>query len=170
MQKARRRCRQLALVALALALLTAPASAAGPAAKVADLAWMTGSWKGSMGPGTLEESWSRPDAGSIASLVRGTANGQTNMIELIVIEESEGSLVLRLQQWNPGFAPRSPGPQEMRLVEIAERRVSFEAVSAGSLKRLTYSRPDDDRFVVGVVTAGGAEIEFDLAAQDPNGS
>lgn len=161
-----RRCGSKATATLVLALLTSPAWAAGPAATVADLAWMTGSWKGAMGPGTLEENWSRPDAGSIASVVRGTANGQTNMIELIVIEESEGSLVLRLQQWNPGFVPRSPSAQEMRLAEISERRVSFEAVDEGSLKRLTYSRPADDTFVVDVETAGGAKIAFDLKALD----
>jgi hypothetical protein len=148
-----------------LVLAAAPTFAAGPAAKVTDLAWMTGSWKGALGPGTLEETWSQPDAGSIAALVRGTGNGQTNMIELIVIEEAEGSLVLRLQQWNPGFVPRSPSAQEMRLVEIAERRAAFEAVGEGSLEKLTYSRPDDDKFALEVVTAAGATFTIELAAQ-----
>ncbi|HVS12873.1 MAG TPA: DUF6265 family protein [Thermoanaerobaculia bacterium] len=158
----------MAAAALALTLLAFPAPSAaadGPAAKVTDLAWMTGSWKGAMGPGTLEENWSRPDAGSIASLVRGTAGGKTHMIELIVIEESEGSLLLRLQQWNPGFQPRTPGPQEMRLVAIAEREASFEATGEGGLEKLTYSRPADDTFVVSVVTDQGAEIAFELKRQ-----
>jgi hypothetical protein len=155
-----------AAAAIAAVLFTLPAAAAGPAATVADLAWMTGSWKGAMGPGTLEENWTRPDAGSMASLVRGTGAGKTNMIELIVIEESEGSLVLRLQQWNPGFQPRSPSPQEMRLVEIAERKVVFDAVGeGGGLKKLTYSRPADDTFVVSVVTAQGAAVSFELKKQ-----
>ena len=152
-------------LALLLALAPLPAFAAGPAAQVTDLAWMTGSWKGSMGAGTLEENWSQPDAGTIASLVRGTANGKANLIELIVIEESEGSLVLRLQQWNPGFVPRSPDPMVMELVAISEREVTFENSGEGSLKKLTYSRPADDTFVVAVVTAQGAEVAFELEAQ-----
>jgi hypothetical protein len=162
------RCLPIAAAALASALLTfaLPAAAAGPAATVADLAWMTGSWKGALGPGTLEENWARPDAGSMAALVRGTGGGKTNMIELIVIEETEGSLVLRLQQWNPGFQPRTPGPQEMQLVEIAEREASFEATGeGGGLRKLTYSRPADDTFVVAVVTAQGAELAFELKRQ-----
>lgn len=155
-----------AFAAAALAaLLALPAAAAGPAATVADLAWMTGSWKGAMGPGTLEENWTKPDGGSMASLVRGTGAGKTNMVELIVIEEFEGSLVLRLQQWNPGFVPRSAGPQEMRLVEIAERKVGFEATGEGGLKKLTYTRPADDTFVVSVVTAQGAAVSFELKKQ-----
>jgi hypothetical protein len=157
---------RLVAAALAFALLALPAAAAGPAATVADLAWMTGSWKGAMGPGTLEENWTRPDSGSMASLVRGTGAGKTSMIELIVIEEAEGSLVLRLQQWNPGYQPRSPGPQEMRLVEIAERKVVFDAVGeGGGLKKLTYTRPADDTFVVSVVTAQGAAVSFELKKQ-----
>ena len=150
---------------VAFTLLALPATAAGPAAKVADLAWMTGTWKGPMGPGTLEENWTGPDAGSMASLVRATASGKTSMIELIVIEETEGSLMLRLQQWNPGFQARSPAPQEMRLVEISERKVGFEAVGEGGLKRLTYSRPSDDTFVLAGVTAQGAEFTLELKKQ-----
>ena len=42
-----------------------------PGATVADLAWMSGAWAGSMGgDNTLEENWIQPTGGSIASLVR----------------------------------------------------------------------------------------------------
>ena len=40
--------------------------------KVTDLSWLTGSWDGQMGPAVLEENWSLPRAGTIASLVRQT--------------------------------------------------------------------------------------------------
>lgn len=150
----------LALLLLALSV-SAPALAADvPSATVADLAWMTGHWEGTTGQGTLEENWVVPTAGSMASLVRSTSAGATNMIELIVIEEEEGSLTLRLQQWNPGFKPRSEGPQVMRLIELSERKVVFEATSEeGGLRQLGYSRPADDEFVISIKTAGG---EFDI--------
>jgi hypothetical protein len=150
---------------IALFAAGAPLAAAGPAATVSDLAWMTGSWKGAAGPGTLEENWVRPDAGTMAALVRGTGAGATNMIELIVIEEAEGSLVLRLQQWNPGYQPRSPEPQEMKLIEVGERMATFEAVSEGGLKRLAYARPADDTFTLTVTTAQGAEFTLELKKQ-----
>ncbi len=149
--------------ALALVLVlpfAAPVLAAdAPSATVADLAWMTGHWEGETGQGTLEENWVVPTAGTMASLVRATGDGATNMIELIVIEEEEGSLTLRLQQWDPGFKPRSEGPQVMRLIELSERKVVFEATGDGGLQRLGYSRPADDEFVISIKTAGG---EFDI--------
>jgi len=125
---------------------------------------MTGSWKGSTGNGTIEENWIRPDAGTIASLVRGTADGAMNMIELIVIEEHEGSLVLRLQQWNPGFEPRSENAQEMELVSVGENEVQFKATSEGGLTALGYSRPTDDTFVIHV-QFGDNKIDIPLKAQ-----
>jgi hypothetical protein len=147
--------------------LCAPALAAGPAAKVTDLAWMTGHWEGNTGNGTLEENWAVPKAGSMASLVRATNGDATGMIELIVIEEEEGSLVLRLQQWNPGFAPRSPEPQVMKLKELSERKVLFEATSEGGMKSLGYSRPEDDKFVISVETAQG-QFDIPLMAVSPH--
>ncbi len=83
---------------------------------------MTGHYAGATGNGTLEENWAEPDGGSIESLVRGTADGMTNMIELIVIEEDGDSLTLRLKQWNPGMPPRAEGFQVMELVEIGALR------------------------------------------------
>jgi hypothetical protein len=112
--------------------------------------------------GTLEENWLEPSAGSIASLVRSTNADQTTMIELIVIEEEAGSLVLRVQQWNPGFAPRSPAPQVMRLVESSPNKVAFEATGEGGLKLLSYSRPAPDQFVISIETPQGAKFDIPL--------
>jgi hypothetical protein len=91
--------------------------------------------------------------------------GSTSMIELIVIEEEEGTLMLRLQQWNPGFAPRSPNPQTMKLVESSKNKVVFEAVSEGGMARLGYSRPADDQFVISIKTSQGAEFDIPLKAK-----
>ena len=154
--------RALAL-SIVLSLAALPLLAAG--ASVQDLAWMTGTWKGALGPGTLEETWATPDGGVMAALVRGTSNGKNNMVELIVIEEENDSLVLRLQQWNPGFDPRTEGPQSFALKESTDRKVVFEATSEGSLKTLGYSRPADDEFVISITTAGGQSFDIPLKAQ-----
>ncbi len=161
----RPRSLRLALVALTLVacgtLVAHTALAAGPAAKVSDLSWMTGSYAGNMGGGSLEENWAEPKAGSMAALVRQTAGDKTAMIELIVIEEEEGSLVLRLQQWNPGFAPRTEGPQVFKLVSSEPNKVQFEAISEGALQKLGYSLAGDT-FTISVATAQG---NFDIPLQ-----
>ncbi len=122
---------------------------------VADLAWMTGSWSGAMGEETtLEENWIHPVDGSIASLVRATGGGTTSMVELIIIEEEQDTLVLRIQQWNPGFSPRTPNPQKMILASLEENTVSFKATEEGGMSSLTYTRKDDS-FTITVETPAG---------------
>jgi uncharacterized protein DUF6265 len=156
----------LVLVALGTFAVAPLHAADGPAAKVADLAWMSGHWSGSMGPnGTLEENWIQPNAKSIASLVRGTNGEATNMIEMIVIEEENGTLMLRVQQWNPGYTPRTPSPQVMKLVESAPNKVKFESTGEGGLKTLGYSRPAPDKFVISIETAQGQKFDIPLSGK-----
>ena len=121
-------------------------------AGIASLSWMTGSWSGAMGPGTLEENWTQAKSGSIASLVRLTTPQGTGMVEIVNIEEAEGTLVLHLQQWGPGFTALAPA-QKMIVETTGEHTITFKAVTPGGLKQLTYSRPGDDEFEVSGVTA-----------------
>lgn len=144
------------------ALIAQPALGSGPEAKVSDLSWMTGSYEGSMPTGTLEENWTEPKAGSIAALVRSTDGKEaTTMIELITIEETDGSLVLRLQQWNPGWVARTEGPQVMNLISSEPNKVMFEAAGEGALQKLGYSLAGDT-FTISITTAQGS---FDIPLQ-----
>ena len=151
----------------ACALLLAAALITGSAwAGVEDLGWMTGSWSGPTGPdATLEENWARPENGSIGAFVRMSRDGVTTMVELIVVEEVEDSLVLHIQQWDPGFQPRAAGAQQMVLANLGENTVTFAAVSEGGLASLTYSRPTDDTFTVEVELTDGTRIPIELEAR-----
>ena len=157
---------RLTISALALVtavVVAAPVVAEGPAAKIGDLAWMSGHWSGPMQNGTLEENWIQPTAKSMAALVRSTAGDATNMIELIVIEEENGTLMLRVQQWNPGFAPRTPGPQVMKLKSSEPNKIVFESTGEGGLKTLGYSRPSPDKFVISIELPAGQKFDIPLA-------
>ena len=157
------------LCAVVLLFIASPASSASGAGKVsaivADLAWMSGSWAGPVGEQTLEENWAQPRGGTIAALVRFVGDGATSMIELIVIEESEGSLVFRVQQWFPGFVPRTAEPQTMVLAEIGDQRVRFAGSSDGDFKSLSYSRPSAESFNIDVETNAGEKFQINLQAQ-----
>ena len=143
-------------------LLTLPAAAL---AGVSDLAWMAGAWAGPAGPdSTLEENWTAPADGTIGSLVRMRGAGATSMVELIVIEEQGDDLVLYLKQWDPGFQPRTPGPQKMTMTSMGERTVSFRAAEPGGLAALTYSRPADDTFTIDIETGDGNQFQLVLKA------
>lgn len=132
------------------------------APRVGDLAWMTGSWTGPFGEQTLEENWSVPAGGTIACLVRITGGGQTSMVELILIEEVDDSLLFRVRQWLPGFVPRRPEPQIMTLAQISDRRVSFDGTGDSDFVHLTYSRPSQDVFQIDVEPREGEPFQIRL--------
>ncbi len=155
----------LALPIPLVALSGLAAFAAGPQAKVTDLSWMTGSYEGPIGNATLEENWAAPKGGSIASLVRATSpSGATTMIELIVVEEEAGSLMLRLQQWDPGLKPRTDAPQVMKLVESIPNKVVFENVGEGGMKRLGYSKTGN-KFTISIERPNGTSRDIVLTAK-----
>jgi hypothetical protein len=53
----------------------------------------------------------------------------------------------------------------MRLVESAPNKVAFEATGEGGLKRLGYSRPAPDQFVISIETPQGAKFDIPLTAK-----
>jgi hypothetical protein len=150
------------LPVIAIALAANASFAAGPAATVSQLGWMTGTWSAPAGPNTLEENWVVPSNGSMAALVRMTSASGISMWEVITIEEKDGSLVMNVQQWNKGFEPRA-AVQTLELAEITENSVNFNAVSEGGMKSLGYSR-DGDKFTIHLVGTNGNPVNLELSA------
>ena len=155
----------MATLALSLLPMLSTSVYAGPPATVADLSWMTGNWVGALGPNQLEENWIGGEGSSIAAMVRMTGNDATSMFEMITIEEVDGSLVLQIQQWDPGMAPRTEGAQKMELEEIGENSVKFKAVTEGGMASLAYSHPDAETFIIHVVQASGQVFDITLTAR-----
>ena len=147
---------------LALTFAASTAFAAGPPAKIADLAWMTGTWSAPLGPNTLEENWTTATNGNIASMVRMTGPQGVSMWEVITIEEKNGTLLMSIQQWNAGFEPRSPVAQKMELTEIGDKRVKFKAVTEGAMTTLAYSRGADGSFNIEAGQPGGGARTISL--------
>ncbi len=158
--------RRLAL-AFGLTVLTTAASLvhAGPPAEIEALSWMTGNCAGALGQNQLEENWIAVEGSSIAAMVRMTGSDATSMFEMITIEEEAGSLVLHIQQFNPGFVPRTPAAQKMELSEIGENSVNFVAVGEGGMKSLGYSHPNPETFIIHVVNAAGNKNDITLSAR-----
>jgi hypothetical protein len=151
------------LSVLTIALASHAVYAAGPAATVADLGWMTGTWAAPAGPNTLEENWIVPSNGSMAALVRMTGAEGISMWEVITIEEKDGSLMMNVQQWNKGFEPRA-AVQTLELGEISANSVTFNAVSEGGMKSLGYSR-EGDKFTIHLVGTNGNPVNLELSAK-----
>ena len=72
-----------------------------PAARVADLAWLAGRWTGDGLGGTIEETWSSPDGGSMVGYFRLVKDGKPVFYEIMTLLEVDGSVELRLKHLNP---------------------------------------------------------------------
>ena len=154
------------IVIFTFSLLSSFALAAGPAASIEQLDWMTGNWAGNLGPNQLEENWIASEGNSLMAAVRMTGNDATSMFEMITIEEAEGSLVLHIQQWDPGFVPRTESAMEMELTEITGNSVSFVNVSGFGMPTLGYSHPDSETFIIHVGQDGGGSFDIELKARN----
>ncbi|MEQ8955986.1 MAG: DUF6265 family protein, partial [Gammaproteobacteria bacterium] len=115
-----------------------------------------------LGPNQLEENWTNSDGNSLMAAVRISNAQGTGTFEMITIEEVDGSLVLHIQQWDPGFVPRTDGAQEMVLDEITANSVRFRAVSEGGFATLGYSHPDASSFIIHVGQANGNVLDIPL--------
>ena len=125
--------------------------------RVADLDWITGAWVGQLGDRTLEETWSKPSAGTLAALVRMTENDKTVLLELLFIREENGTLALHVEPWNPERQPGMPGFQKLVLTELEGKRAHFKGTVDGEgFRTLTYSRPSPEMFRIEVETQEGA--------------
>ncbi len=154
------------IVIFTLSLLSSFTLAAGPAASIEQLDWMTGNWAGNLGPNQLEENWIASEGNSLMAAVRMTGSDATSMFEMITIEEVEGSLVLHIQQWDPGFVPRTESAMEMELTEITGNSVSFVNISGFGMPTLGYSHPDSETFIIHVGQDGGGSFDIELKARN----
>lgn len=138
--------RPLKILAVSTVLLAIQAF--GDDVSIEDLGWLTGEYSGKFGPMELEETWNEPKAGSIQALVRITDGVKTDMVEIVVIDEVDGSFELKIQQWDAGLKARTDGPQTMKQVNVGEREITFEAVDDGPLTKLTYKKSNDDELQI----------------------
>ena len=73
----------------------------GAAAKIADLAWLAGTWRGAGLGGMNEEHWSAPAGGAMMGMYRMLKDERVVFYELLTLGESAGSLLLTLRHFHP---------------------------------------------------------------------
>lgn len=93
----------LAAPAAAQGTAEAPADADTPPAplRVADLAWLAGTWRGTMGGHQVDEHWSAPVGGEMVGVFHWRRTRP--MYEILTIEDTPDGAVLRLRHFGPGL-------------------------------------------------------------------
>ncbi len=95
-------------------------SNARPAATLADVEWLVGSWSGPAFGGVAEEVWNPPSAGSMLGMFKLMQNGEVSFYELLALVEEEGTLNLKVKHFNADFTAW----------ETKEDYVNFRFISA----------------------------------------
>ena len=125
---------------IAAATLVLGTSAAGPAARVTQVAWLAGCWEQAAGPRMVEEQWTRPRGGIMLGSGR-TVRGDTLVeYEQTRIFERGGRLVY-------GASPSGQAPAEFQSIELSDSSVTFENPAHDFPQRVMYRRHGADSLV-----------------------
>jgi hypothetical protein len=94
-----------------------------PAARLADLAWMVGTWEGEGLGGTVLESYSAPAAGQMVGHFRALKpDGSPMFYELVMVAEVGGSLEYRVKHFNPDMTGWEEKAQVVRFPLVAAEK------------------------------------------------
>jgi hypothetical protein len=127
-----RRVFRLMTTAIAAVALSGAARAQS-APSIDALAWMAGSWTGTMGRAAIEEHWIAPRGGMMLAVSRTTAGDRTVAFEFLRIEARADGVFYVAQ---PGGRP----PTEFRLTSSAPDAATFENPQHDHPKIIRYRR------------------------------
>lgn len=123
---------------------------APPRARIADLAWIAGTWEGEGISGPAREVYSAPLGGQIAGHFTQTRNGAVTFHEFITIAERDGSIEYRIKHFNSdhtGWEERNQ-VQRFRLVAVESDAWYFDGLTLrrdgdnGLISAVRVTNPD----------------------------
>jgi hypothetical protein len=145
------------------------AKSLGVKAPLEALAFVRGTWTGTMGSDGVEETWSAPAGGSIVGMFRWMKDAKTTtMFELLAITHLDGVPTLRLRHFGETFDPwkgECDGVAAMRASVVEASRVVFSNEGGpGGLAWCEYHCPDPNtlRIVVVFKEASRPALRFEL--------
>jgi len=131
------------------------------------LAFLTGTWRGTVGQDHVEEIWSAPSGDSIVGTFRWVSAGKTTLYELLSIKAEGEDAVLRLRHFNAKFEPwkgECDGVAALKAIAIEPTKVIFEnATQAGGIAGVDYRTENNTLFItVRFADANHPALEFEL--------
>ena len=122
-------------------------------ATIQQVAFITGRWSGTMGDRHVEQHWMAPVGSSMVAAYRNLQGTKPMLYEILVIEEQDGGLMLRIKHFapGPGLASREAQGEaaEHRLVKVQGEVAVFES-SGPNGARITFSKPAADQLSIAV--------------------
>jgi hypothetical protein len=121
-------------------LLTAGSYAQSIKASVKDLSFMAGTWMLKHKWGDMEEFWGPPMGDNMVSSYRCVKDGKVVFYEFVVIEQTNGTPVMKMRHFNPGSIgwEEKDKPLSYNIITLTKNKAIFE--SADKQVKLTYQR------------------------------
>jgi hypothetical protein len=129
----------LSLTTLSLLLITG-SYAQSIKANVKDLSFMAGTWVLKHKWGNMEEFWGPPIGDNMVSSYRCVKDGKVVFYEFVVIEQTNGTPVMKMRHFNPGSIgwEEKDKPLSYNLIALTKNKAIFESVD--NQVKLTYQR------------------------------
>lgn len=130
--------------------------ASRPAARIADLAWLAGYWRGPGLGAECEEIWSLPAGDRMQGIFTLGQEGKLTFSEAMTLVEEEGSLVLKVKHFTPEFVgwEEKDGFVSFPLVRLGENEAYFRG--------LTFRRKGAELLIYIVLKSGDEKTEHEL--------
>lgn len=102
-----------------------------PEAKLSDVSWIIGHWRGNAFGGKVEEVWLPPFGNSIVGTFKLVKENTIVFYEILTISEENNSLVLRLKHFDAKLNSweEKDNPLQFSLVKITPTKVYFNGLT-----------------------------------------
>jgi len=116
-----------------------------PSAKISDITWIAGHWRGEALGGIVDEIWYPPAGGQMMGVFRLTSDQNVQFYEIFTVSEEEGSLILKLKHFNADLTGWEEKDEIVKfpLVKLGDKIAYFDG--------LTMEKIDDNHLTVYVI-------------------
>lgn len=129
-------------------------SAVGPAAKISELAWLSGDWQTAPGGrARIEEHWTVPAGGTMIGMGRTVVGDKTAEFEFLRVEQ-RGHEIYYVAN------PNANCPQtDFKLTRLTAQEAIFENPAHDYPKRVTYRKNADGSLLASIDAGEGTESQ-----------
>ncbi len=122
-------------------------SAPAATARLSDLSWLEGRWRGEWGPRVAEQVWMAPKGGVMTGVFSVVETDKTLVIELFSLEQKAAGIDFYLRHFTPELAPwEKDKPTVLKLANSDGKQFVFENPADGKPKRTVFTRVDADTY------------------------
>lgn len=102
-----------------------------PPARIENVSWMSGSWRGEAFGGVAEEVWSPPSGASLMGMYKQINDGEVAFYEFMAVVAEAGSLVLRLKHFDRDLSgwEEKDVVRQFPLVRITPAAAYFDGIT-----------------------------------------